>query len=534
MGRPPEFSADTRRLAIERMRTETFDLLVVGGGITGAAVARDAASRGLKVALVEKGDFASGTSSKSSKLIHGGLRYLERLELGLVFEALAERTHLLKTSPHLVRPLPFYLPVYRGARNGRFIVALGLWLYDLLSLFRTPGMHRRLSARKLLSEIPTLKAEGLRGGFRYFDASMWDDVMCVETARSAHAMGVATANYLEAVRPIEKDGQVRGWELADRYGVSGTSFDVRATRTVVCAGPWTDLLGSRLSSRWKHWLQPSKGVHLVFKLERVPVPGALVMTHPVDGRVSFVIPRADMGPGLVIVGTTDGPSPKRPEDVGVEASDVRYLLDLLALYLPGLKLTEADIVSSYVGIRPLFADLVPTDATGAVDSAEALQKVSREHHIDRGPGGTVLVAGGKYTTSRQMAEEVVNFTLKAWREDVRQGLSPEIPKLGRSRTRAPINPLSTERDASSLGALPPGDQELVLERYGGAAAEVAELDRASGLRPFTQIRGFPLLRGAWAFAQKYEMALHFEDFAHRRQPLALAGLAEDARKQLTP
>jgi len=197
-----EFSFKTRQRAIDRFKSEVFDLLIVGGGITGASVARDAQSRGLNVALIEKGDFASGTSSASSKLIHGGVRYLENFEFKLVFEALSERTHLLKTSPNMVRPLPFYLPVYETDPRGKIILSLGLWLYDLLALFRAPGFHKRFSKKQMLKEMPALKPEGLTGGFMYYDASMWDDVMVVENAHAAYDLGSTLANYVEGISPI--------------------------------------------------------------------------------------------------------------------------------------------------------------------------------------------------------------------------------------------------------------------------------------------------------------------------------------------
>ncbi len=197
-----EFSFRTRKRAIDRFKSEVFDLLVVGGGIAGAAVARDAVSRGLKVALVEENDFAFGTSSASSKLIHGGLRYLENFEFKLVFEALSERAHLLRTTPNMVRPLKFYLPVYKTDPRGKNILSLGLWLYDTLALFRAPGFHKRLSREQMIAEVPGLKTEGLTGGFIYYDASMWDDVMVVETARAASAGGAAVANYVSILEPL--------------------------------------------------------------------------------------------------------------------------------------------------------------------------------------------------------------------------------------------------------------------------------------------------------------------------------------------
>src|SRR3989338_7922463 len=349
-----EFSHKTRAEALEKFRQEQFDLLVIGGGITGAGTARDAASRGLKVALVESKDFAWGTSSRSSKLIHGGLRYLQNMELGLVFEALSERTHLLKSVPLMVRPLPFFLPVYRGDSPGRMILSMGLWLYDLLALGRSPGIHKRISRDEFLRQVPFLKSEGLEGGFRYFDASMWDDVLAVETLRDAARKGAAIANYTEAIAPIWEGEQIVGFQVRDMTAAGGETIQVKASRVVVCAGPWTDQVGAKLSTHWRRWLNPSKGVHLIFDLKRVPLPGALVMNHPEDGRISFVIPRPDFGTGVVIVGTTDGPTPREPEKATIEAADVEYLMDLLRRYFPSLRLTTDDIVSAYVGVRPLM------------------------------------------------------------------------------------------------------------------------------------------------------------------------------------
>src|SRR5262245_14533187 len=193
-----EFSFRSRAEALRAFREEVFDLLIIGGGITGAGTARDAVSRGLKVALVEARDFAWGTSSRSSKLIHGGLRYLQNMEFGLVFEALSERSHLLKTVPHMVRPLPFFMSVYKGDKPGKLLLNIGLWIYDVLALGRAPGFHHVFSKKKFLEQIPFLKGEGLKGGFRYYDASMWDDVLAVETLRAAHEGGAAIANYVEA------------------------------------------------------------------------------------------------------------------------------------------------------------------------------------------------------------------------------------------------------------------------------------------------------------------------------------------------
>jgi len=418
-----EFSFRSRKESIKKMQSQKFDLLIIGGGITGAAVARDAVMRGLKVALVEKSDFAEGTSSRSSKLAHGGFRYLENYEFKLVFEALAERTQLLKNMPHLVKPLRFYFPVYKGDKHGRFIINCGMWLYDILSLFRSPGLHKNFNKKRLLNDIPFLKSKGLKGGFRYYDASMWDDVLTVEIVKDAHVHGAEAASYVEAKEPIFKEDILKGFKMKDHE--TDEEFDVHAKKTVVCAGPWTDLVGKSMDPEWKPWLKPSKGVHLVFDLKKIPVPGAIVMAHPDDGRISFVIPRKDMGKGIVIVGTTDGPTPKDPNKAEVEKADVDYLMELLQRYFPELDIKHDDILSAYVGVRPLLKG-----------SSADLQKVSREHFIGDGPGGSVIVAGGKYTTHRTMAQEIVDYA---------------FPKSKHSNTKLPINsnPISEHEEIES-------------------------------------------------------------------------------------
>jgi glycerol-3-phosphate dehydrogenase len=529
-----DFSRKTREKAIDRFQNEEFDLLVIGGGITGAATARDAVSRGLKVALVEARDFAWGTSSRSSKLIHGGVRYLENMELGLVFEALSERAKLLKLVPHLVRPLKFFMPVYQGDKPGKFLLSIGLWLYDILSLFRTPGFHRRLSKKKLLSEIPFLSPQGLEGGFQYYDASMWDDVLAIETLRSAAignrvGGGAAVANYVEAVAPIWVDARIVGFQVKDLFKTDAQPISLRAKRVVVCAGPWTDQLGIKLSPHWRHWLTPSKGIHLIFDLKKIPVPGAIVMSHPDDGRISFVIPRPDYGAGVTIVGTTDGPTPPEPEKASIEPADVHYLINLLTRYFPTLQLKASDIVSAYVGVRPLMGAHAAHAMTGSegqsasAKNAEDLQKVSREHYIGTGPGGVILVAGGKYTTHRTMAEEIVDFTLEAWQRDAKKGLSPELPKVFSPQTDLPVNPKATpiavaaaRDEAQRKGYKIP---EELWSHYGADALEIREIDSQFPKLNLPDPDGFPLLAAQFRYSLRTGMVMHLEDFFIRRTSL---------------
>lgn len=527
-----DFSYASRKKVLSRFKTEVFDFLVIGGGITGAAVARDAASRGLKVALIERDDFASGTSSASSKLIHGGLRYLENFEFKLVFESLSERAHLIRTQPNMVRWLKFYLPVYATDKRGMNLVSIGLWLYDLLSLFRAPHFHRRLSREKMIRQLPNLRQEGLIGGFTYYDASMWDDVMCVENARAASELGAAIATRVEAVTPIwdPEFSTIAGFHCRDREDGKVTS--VHAHRTIVCGGPFTDQIGELLlkgapenesrpyreaDGHWKHWLKPSRGTHLVFSRDRLRVPGAMLLSTPEDGRISFVLPREDYGPGIVIVGTTDGPSPEDPSKVRAEPEDVQYLLRLLTRYFPGLHLSESDIVSRYVGVRPLMDP----------GSSGSLATVSREHHIARGPGGTTFIAGGKYTTHRTMALEIVDKALSYWTEDFWKDRAPRVPAWLNSKTDAPVNPAVTKEAVYEfMGTLDPSAHQdapllrSLIERYGADARTILEIHEKYP-ESIASPEGFPYLEAQLRHAIHKEYVLGLDDFYFRRLPLYL-------------
>ncbi len=512
----PEFSFTTRSENLDRLAEEEFDFLVIGGGITGAGVAWDASSRGYKVALVEKDDFAHGTSSRSSKLVHGGLRYLEHYEFPLVFEALSERSYLLQSAPHLVRPLSFYMPVYDNSPHSPLLLSAGMWFYDLLSLFRAPGLHQRLSAGVSARSIPGIQKKGLRCTFKYFDASMWDDALVLDVLLKAHQNGACIASRVKAVEPSrDSGGRITGMTLQD--ALSGKTIRTRFRKLIVCAGAWTDEVGKSLDGQaWRNWLAPSRGLHLVFDWKRFPVPGAVTMQIE-DGRIAFVIPRRDFGAGVTIVGTTDGPCSLPPDRIEDESAaivaDQAYLLELLSKYFPDLGLNENDVVSHYIGIRPLVNPAKDAEAGGG-----ALQNVSREHTIADGPGESVIVAGGKYTTFRKMAEEIVNFATRDPRSRKHETRKPNtnVPLF---EPAMPGEVQSARELARARGWKIP---DALWERYGSDALVIYEIHQSHCKPDTTDPEGFPFLEAQFRYAVRHQMVLTVEDFVRRRQPLHLS------------
>jgi glycerol-3-phosphate dehydrogenase len=496
----------TRAEDIAAMKSQKFDLAIIGGGITGAGVARDAASRGMKVALIEANDFASGTSSRSSKLIHGGIRYLENLEFHLVFEALNERRILFEIAPHLVHPLRFVLPVYKNNRTSMFKMGLGMWLYDALALFETPEMHERLDPNKTLERLPWLRGDGLAGAFAYSDAYMDDDRLVIETLRDAERLGARCANYVRAKSATLANDQVQSLEVED--GITHEKWQLHARHFVSCSGPWTDQVGNQLLPKWNRRLRPTKGIHLTFSRERFPLHDAVVMALEKDNRIVFAIPRNDM----VIVGTTDTDYPGDPSDVVSESKDVTYLLNVANSFFPGSHLNQADILASYSGVRPLISD-----------GAESESKTSREHVIFTEPYGMTFVAGGKYTTYRHMAEQTVEHCLR------RYSLEDRV-KFGRARTLTPLNPLATQEmigraqleleNWSKQYGLPASLVQMAIDRHGLEASDI--LDRSLQWRTETD----NLLSAYWMaeadFAIDETLCLTPGDFYLRRSPLFLS------------
>jgi len=401
------------------LTSRTFDVLVIGGGITGAGIARDAVMRGLSVALIDKGDFASGTSSRSSRLIHGGVRYLEHGHLRLVFEASAERHRLLRIAPDLVHPLSFTWPVYRGQRLSLTTLRAGLSLYDALSLFRNVGRHRTLDPEALVAVEPAVRRELLVGGVQYHDAATDDTRLTLANVLDARRRGAVVANHVVFMGAAPDSGEaVRLARVED--ALDGTRAEIRAIVIVNAAGPWSDAVRALAASDSDRRVQGSKGVHIAVPRNRVGNAGAITMLHPRDGRVMFILPAGTQA----IIGTTDTFTTVSPDEVRADEADVRYLLDGGNASFPDARLDRADVIAAWAGIRPLL----PTKGSSV--------GATREHQI-RTHGRTVTITGGKLTTYRVMASQVVDVVQRLLRRPVRRAdTGRELLMLARPATRA--------------------------------------------------------------------------------------------------
>lgn len=379
------------------LESRTFDVLVVGGGITGAGIARDAAMRGLAVAIVEKNDWASGTSGRSSRLIHGGIRYLEHGDIAMVRESVREREILIRIAPHLVKPLEFTWPVYKGARLPRWKLRMGLTVYDLLAGSRRVRRHRGLSRGETLANEPRLAQQGLVGGAAYFDAATDDEGLTLATLRSAVELGAVAVNHALMEKPTTTSGRADGAIVRD---MAGTDAARVSSRIVVSAtGPWQ--------------AKGTKGSHVVVPRSRVDNHSAVTLIAPDDGRVMFVLPSGDRS----IIGTTDIYTDESPDDVSASDAEIEYLLRAANHYFPDARLGLDDVLETWAGIRPLAA--APPGASPS--------SISREHQISLDAAGVVVVTGGKLTTYRSMAAEVVDEVEKRLSRKVRRAPTDTTP-----------------------------------------------------------------------------------------------------------
>ncbi|HEX9582003.1 MAG TPA: glycerol-3-phosphate dehydrogenase/oxidase [Gemmatimonadales bacterium] len=492
------FSHATRAADLAAMARNPVDLLVIGGGVTGAGIARDAAMRGIRTALIDKGDFGSGTSGRSSRLIHGGLRYLELRNLRLVFEASRERRTLLRIAPHLVWPRSFIFPVHAGGRVPRWKLAAGLWLYDLLALLRNVRAHRMLGKRSLRRAEPGLRGHGLRGGARYFDAQCNDTRLALVNARDARRHGALVANYVRADRFALSDGQVRGTAATDV--LDGTNLTIRALMVVNATGPWSDDLRGQLGD--PPVLRRTKGAHVVVLRERLGNREAITLTSPLDGRIMFIVPWGD----LAYIGTTDTDSDASPDDVWATGEDVVYLLRSANAYFPDARLGPADVRSTWAGLRSLLA----------TDHAADPSSVSREHRVLEGAGGMVSVLGGKLTTYRSMAAETVDLIGRRLTALDGRALPPRA-----ATDREPL-PGGEVRDLDLLvhelerESLARPVAERLVRTYGSEASAVARMARADPALGLPLAEGHPSLRAEVPHAARREMAMTLGDLLIRR------------------
>ncbi|WP_061246499.1 glycerol-3-phosphate dehydrogenase/oxidase [Leptospira interrogans] len=406
-GRVLKMEKQKRVDQISKLQKESFDILVIGGGSTGAGAAFDAAKRGYKTALIERKDFASGTSSRSTKLIHGGVRYLAQFHFKLIHEALTERQRLLENAPHLVKPLKFVLPAYRFYERPYY--GIGLTLYDILASKGKLPSHKTVSKSETISEFEAIKRDGLFGGITYYDAQFNDARLNVLLARSAQKEGAVVANRIELVSFIKKSGKIVGANLKDLE--TAKTFPVYTKVIANTTGIWVDHVRKLDDPRTFNVLSPSQGIHLVFSKERVPCKSAMIIPKTKDGRVVFIIPWEDH----VILGTTDTPIENPGEEPLPIGNEVQFLLDTGNEYLEN-PVTEKDILSVFVGIRPLISP----------EGNQDTKNISREEVILVSNSGLVTMGGGKWSTYRKMAEDLVDKLIQIGNLEVREKCSTKF------------------------------------------------------------------------------------------------------------
>jgi glycerol-3-phosphate dehydrogenase len=517
----PSDALARRRAAIDALGAEPFDVLVVGGGINGAGIARDAAMRGLRTALVERADLASGTSSRSSKLIHGGLRYLEQGHVRLVLEAVRERERLRRLAPHLVRPQEFIFPIYRDGPVGKLTLAAGLWAYDVLAGLWNVRRHRMLGARAAAEAEPALRREGLTGAGQYWDCRTDDARLVLETVLAAANEGAVIVSYAEVSAFVKEGGRITGARIVDRLG--GGEVVARARVVVNAAGPWVDRV-TALDEATPPRLRLTKGVHVIVPRERVGNRAALVLHAVADRRVMFVIPWGEHA----LVGTTDTDHRGGPDaPPTVEATDVAYLLDTVNHYFPAARLAPGDVVGAFAGLRPLVA---PRGKATLSPSS-----VSREQEIFTSTSGLISIAGGKLTTYRLVAAAVVDRVVVALRaagdrRTFRGSRTGDIALPGGSEPPERIAAAVLSRNGHGLA---PAIVGHLADRYGTRLEEVLALVAADRELAHPITPDLPDPRAEVVEAVEHEWAFTLEDVLRRRTQVALrdgtggAGPAED-------
>jgi len=497
-----------RAEALQAMSTEGVDVLVIGGGITGAGIALEAAARGYRVGLVEKGDFAGGTSSKSTKLVHGGIRYLPQFDFALVQEALVERGRLMRNAPHLVRPLGFVLPLYAenkrplgtpiappGGIGMSALLRAGLTLYDLMAGGLAIQRHRHIGARRALELAPALKAEGLRDAFLYYDGQTDDTRLTLTVLRTAAKRGARLANYVEVVGFDLEAGEIRAARVRDV--LSDEEFAIPARAVINATGAFAGQLEA-LAGVPRIAIVPAKGVHLTLPRQALPVTDyAVVLPETPDGRLLFIVPWNTR----VILGTTDTKGGDLNRPAATEA-DVNYLLSTANAYLR-TTLDRSQVISAWAGYRPLVS---PANA-----DSQATAKLSRNHVVADGPGGMITVTGGKLTTYRRMAQDALDHLARRWKQPITH--PTESLTLDGAEGHAAC------QDALRQAAARFGWGQDVLARlaqYGGQAKAILALCAGDGALAQRIVPDLPYIMAEVLYACHHEMAVTLEDMLARR------------------
>lgn len=519
-------SSTVRTHNLSRLENEEFDVLVIGGGVTGAGVALDAVARGYKVALVEKNDFASSTSSKSTKLVHGGIRYLSNFDFPLVREALVERGILIRNAPFLVQPVGFVLPIYEGDRHPvgmpfttprgiglTLILDMGLWLYDILAGRLGIKRHRRLKREQVLKFAPALESQGLKEGFMYYDAQTNDARLTIALIRTAAQYGAVITNYTEATSFIMEQGKVAGARVLNRLGSSlneegqptiNQEITVRARYVVNATGVFAEEVEALTGEEPQVQIEPSKGVHLVFAREAVKIKDdAIVLPETVDKRILFIVPWQSRA----IFGTTDTGTGDLNHPTATP-EDIAYLLEHLNRYL-SVHLTEEDIISVYAGYRPLVRSR---------SSAHSTAKLSRTHAVLQDSSGLISTVGGKLTTYRRMAQDTVDVISR------RDGSVPpphptkSLPLQGSAAW--PTMQHDLEVKGTALGLTPATITHLG-RAYGSEALTLLNLVESDPTLAQRLIEDLPYIWAEVVYACRQEMAMTPYDVLARRTSITL-------------
>jgi glycerol-3-phosphate dehydrogenase len=496
--------AFNRSDALRRLESTDFDVVVIGGGITGVGCALDAASRGFRVALIERDDFASGTSSKSSKLVHGGIRYLQQGDVRLVYEALAERQILRRNAPHLVKVLPFLIPIFstKGVVNRKLARAMGtaMWMYDLTGGLRIGKMHKRVSKKQALEWFPTLPADKLMPSYLYYDAEADDARLVVTVARTAALRFDATLVNRTEVVDLQKDsnGNVNGVTVT----ADGRTFTVSTKAVVNAAGVWSDDVRALDEAEHPRSIRPAKGVHITVPWSKVRNTVAAVIPVPGDKRSVFVVPWGQ----FTFVGTTDTDYTGPVDDPQCNENDVEYLLRALNGSITETVTTD-DILGTWAGLRPLVAD---PEASGRTAD------LSRRHKVRRSASGVVTITGGKLTTYREMAADTIDEVLSEVLNSDRITRFRRRSKTKHIKIHGANGYEELIESADTISTLGGDKVRRLADRYGSDATTVLAIAESDPSMAELLVPGLPYLRAEAIFAVRYEMATTVDDILSRR------------------